>query len=788
MTKESPSHELIVSGADVPAPSGTIEVLYVDAHAAVRETTRSAMAAHRADISVAGVGTVDAALDVAATTPPSCLVIDPVDITDIESLLAAVDAPMILYSDRTAAELNSDLTEMAATIVEKGPTNRGAFLAEKVISAADSPADRSEYALQQALNDVTRRTETGQAVFLVDDEGGVVWSSQPLAALVGTTPDDTAGNLYDALAALCANTPDVKTVERFRERPTNPVTVRTALEAADQHLLLQGYRLPAVADSHTLVIVRDVTTTAGRAARLALLELLTERAQDGLYTLDERGIIDFCNESFATNLGYEPADLRGEHAEVTLAPGELEKGQRTISELLAAEEDSTTVDLTFRRRDGIDREMSIHYTLLRDENGSYSGLMGVVRDITERKEREREIESQRDELATLAQVHVLIQDVIRALGSAATRAEIKETVCEELVESDLYQFAWIGEREGCSTQLTRQTVAGDDDSYLDIVAERSTPETVSPGTTAIRTGEVQVVHDVETDDRMASWRGAALEREFRSAVVVPLRHDEAVHGVLAVYANRPEAFSQRAIEAFTVLGEMVGFAFTAVQNRQLLAHDRVVEMEFQSSSADAYFLGAASAHDCRIQRAGSVDVGDEALEYVTVEGAAPDRVLESLRDHELVRGARVIRAENDGGVIELRAAESYQSILLDVGVRAVDVVADGTQLTVTVEAPTDADARTIQETLTEYAPGFELVAKQERERRPTPEDDESLLTEELTERQLEVLRAAYLAGYYEWPRDTTAEELAETLDIASSTLHQHLRRAERNLFQEMLDI
>ncbi|MFC7027627.1 helix-turn-helix domain-containing protein [Halomicroarcula sp. GCM10025710] len=47
----------------------------------------------------------------------------------------------------------------------------------------------------------------------------------------------------------------------------------------------------------------------------------------------------------------------------------------------------------------------------------------------------------------------------------------------------------------------------------------------------------------------------------------------------------------------------------------------------------------------------------------------------------------------------------------------------------------------------------------------------------MTDRQAEILRAAYLAGYYAWPRDTTAEELAESLDISSPTLHQHLRRA-----------
>lgn len=787
MNEESMSHELVVSGADVPAPSGTIETLYVDTHAAVREQTRKAMATYATDISVSGVGSVEAGLDVAATTPPSCLVIDPAGADDVEPLLAAVDAPVILYTDRDLAALDTVLTEAASTVVEKGPNNRGAFLAEKVISTADSPTARSEYALQQALSDIERRADTRQAAYLVEDDGAVVWSTQSLSGVVGGAGDgDVADNLYAKLESLCATSADAVTVEQFSDTPSGSVTVRASHAGRDRHLLLDGYQLPA-AVGHRLVIVRDVSQTAGRTARLSLLELLTERAQDGLYTLDEQGVIDFCNESFATNLGYDPEELRGEHAELTLAPGELQKGQRTITELLNADEDSTTVDLTFERKDGTERVMSIHYTLLRDENGSYSGLMGVVRDITDRKERKQELQSQRDELATLTQVHVLIQDVIRGLGSAATREEIKTTVCDNIVDSELYQLAWIGERAGPHTRLARQTVAGDDDSYLDIITEQSTPSGETPGSVAIRNGEVTVVDDIATDERVGPWRAAALDRGMRSSIVVPLCHDEAVHGVLAVYANRPSAFGERAVEAFTVLGEMVGFAFTAVQNRQLLAHDRVVEMEFESAAEDACFLRTTATHDCEVRHAGTVDIDTAVLEYLSVEGAPPEPVLACLLDRDVVDG-RVIRTEDDGGVIEIRTEESYHSVLLGVGVRTTDVVADGSTVTVTVEAPTDADPRTIQETLVEYAPGFELVAKRERDRRPTTEPTQSSLRAALTDRQTEVLRAASLAGYYEWPRDTTAEQLAETLDIASSTLHQHLRRAERNIIDELLDV
>ena len=1163
MTNDSTSRELIVGGADMPSPSGAIEVLYVDADAVAREQTRAAMADQREDLSVASVGTVEAALEVASTTPPACLVVDPVGLDDIEPLLGAVDAPVIVYTDRDPTALDEALSDAMRTVVEKGSTDRGGFLAEKVVSTVDTPTERSEYALQQALAGVSRQAETGQAVFLVDN-GDVVWSSMSLVALVGTSDLPATDNIYEQLAALCADHSGVKTVEQFSQDPPEPATIRTAATANERHLLLQRYSLPETAGATTLVLVRDVTETAGRDARLAMLELLTDQAQDGLYTLDERGVIDFCNDSFAKNLGYEPAELRGEHAEKTLAPGQLEKGQRTIAELLDSEQDSTTVDLTFQRKDGTEREISIHYTLLYDRHGDYSGLMGVTRDITERIERERELErrkelfdglvdhfpngavflfddemrytmaggdelervgmdpsevvgkrpgetfppenierleqahrdalagetssfhttvagrhyevqtipirdsdgavvsgmtlaqnvtervqrereleqsntllstlfdalpvgilvedsersvlaanqrfvdlfdvqespddlvgthsldtaeavaeqfadrttfltaferfadrrerrlnehlelvdgrvfqrsylpvdlptgpaniwlyrditdrierqreleetterlelalhgaelgvwdwdietgdvafderwagmlgydvsdiehrletweelvhpedferawstidahlagetdtyhceyrmrtragdyrwirdigrvvdrddgrplravgihrditerkerqraleTQRDELATLAQVHGLIHDVIGALGSAATRSAIEETVCDRLVESDLYQFAWIGGREGSSTQLGAETVAGDDD-YLDIVSERSAVDDVTPGAEAIRTGETQVIHDIETDDRVAAWRDAALAREFRSALMIPLCHDEAIHGVLAVYANRPEAFSERAVEAFTVLGEMVGFAYTAVQNRQLLAHDRVVEMEFQSTSLDAYPLGVAAKHDCVLRNSGSVDLGEAVLAYLSVEGASPADVLADLLDHELVPDGRVIRADGDSGVVELRVADSYYSVLLDVGVRPIDIVADGEVLTITVEAPPDAEPRTILDTLSEHAPGFELVVKQARDRQPTTVDDSVSLRAELTDRQLEVLRSAYLAGYYEWPRDTTAEKLADTLGIASSTLHQHLRRAERNLLTRILD-
>jgi predicted DNA binding protein len=56
----------------------------------------------------------------------------------------------------------------------------------------------------------------------------------------------------------------------------------------------------------------------------------------------------------------------------------------------------------------------------------------------------------------------------------------------------------------------------------------------------------------------------------------------------------------------------------------------------------------------------------------------------------------------------------------------------------------------------------------------------------LTDRQREVVEIAYHSGFFEWPRDSTGEEIAETLGVSPPTVHKHLRAAERKLLAAIL--
>ncbi|SER19118.1 helix-turn-helix domain-containing protein [Natrinema salaciae] len=57
---------------------------------------------------------------------------------------------------------------------------------------------------------------------------------------------------------------------------------------------------------------------------------------------------------------------------------------------------------------------------------------------------------------------------------------------------------------------------------------------------------------------------------------------------------------------------------------------------------------------------------------------------------------------------------------------------------------------------------------------------------DLTTRQQEVLRTAVEIGYYDVPKRATHQDIANELDCATSTVDEHLRKAESSVFLSLL--
>ncbi|MFB6155534.1 MAG: helix-turn-helix domain-containing protein [Haloferacaceae archaeon] len=61
------------------------------------------------------------------------------------------------------------------------------------------------------------------------------------------------------------------------------------------------------------------------------------------------------------------------------------------------------------------------------------------------------------------------------------------------------------------------------------------------------------------------------------------------------------------------------------------------------------------------------------------------------------------------------------------------------------------------------------------------------VNDSLSPRQREILFDARDEGYYNWPRDTSANEIADTVGISGPTFLEHLRQGEQKIIHTVLD-
>jgi PAS domain-containing protein len=492
------------------------------------------------------------------------------------------------------------------------------------------------------------------------------------------------------------------------------------------------------------------TRQLGRQAALAALD-------DGVVIVGEDREILYFNGAAAEIFDREAAATFGEPLETVLRTEELDfESEDAFAEV--------SID---------DRTYEVTTAPITDQHERLIGHTILLHDVTSRERRERALREQRDELAELDRLNRIMRGVNGALVSATTREEVSRAVCETLVGDGPYDAAWIDTPTDSEAGLLGMT-AGDDDTRR-CPADSVLPDGVSPPLP----GENDDSTELATTQQVSPAGSGGW-------VTVPLIHRRTVHGALVL--GREDGFAEREREVLSELGETIGHAIHAVEQRHLLVADAAVELEFRSRDSGALLVALSEElGPCTLE--GLVpDEGGHLLVYVTVSDATAREVRPLLTDGG---GIAAVRPVGEDGTATVEVSLSDGSLccpLVECGanVRSGEA-ADGTCHLV-AEVPPNSDVRSIVDRVTEAYPATQLASKREL---PPTEGADRLLPdgefEDLTERQREVLEAAYRAGYFEWPRDNTAEEVADSLGIASPTLHSHLRKAENRILAEFFD-
>ncbi len=389
-------------------------VLYVD-DATQTDAVTTVVDTNHDDIRVVGEHSRDRARERVTRASFDCVVVELKFATAVSD--ACGETPLVLFTETDPTAISDELLDKADTLVQKGEQSHVDFLVDKIRGIIQSDDRVEDVGTERVTDEVPdARTE----FFLLDEDGTVEWSSTTVSTFfpAAVTAQEHEADLRDHLSQSATGE------YSYTETMANAVASGTNAERVGVELPREAPPAEASSVTYTcwsyllddsgrrLEAYRDETATVQQSERLARLEELVELARDRLYMLDADARFAFVTEQYASMLGYNREELVGRHAAFAMSEGALSRGQKAVESILNdPDRESAVLDQVHQTKDGEEIQLSIHFTLVTDDDGSYQGLMGVARDVTERREREQALAQYKSVFETVSdRVYVLDGD------------------------------------------------------------------------------------------------------------------------------------------------------------------------------------------------------------------------------------------------------------------------------------------------------------------------------------------------------------------------------------------
>jgi hypothetical protein len=155
-------------------------------------------------------------------------------------------------------------------------------------------------------------------------------------------------------------------------------------------------------------------------------------------------------------------------------------------------------------------------------------------------------------------------------------------------EKSITPVAWAGVEEGYLAQLNL--------SWAD------TERGQGPTSRAIRSGEMQVSHDILSDPGYELWRDLAQKHGYAANFSYPLTVAGKIIGSLGIYATQADAFDETEIELLTELGGDLAFGIENLRTRaqrDLIAHQHKHHAEIMRHNLEDALRAIATTVEMR---------------------------------------------------------------------------------------------------------------------------------------------------------------------------------------------
>lgn len=178
------------------------------------------------------------------------------------------------------------------------------------------------------------------------------------------------------------------------------------------------------------VIVLSVDITDRREAEEAVraseekYRLIVETATEGIWTLDREGRTTFVNRVMAEMLGYSRDEMLGRPVFDFMQPEDLEDGRAKLDGLMAGTR--VALDFRFRRKNGADLWTQASGAPMLGRDGDVIGALGMLTDITQRREAERKLKEAYERLQKVDKERMqFLNNAAHELGTPLTPIKLQ---------------------------------------------------------------------------------------------------------------------------------------------------------------------------------------------------------------------------------------------------------------------------------------------------------------------------------------------------------------------------
>jgi diguanylate cyclase (GGDEF)-like protein len=191
-----------------------------------------------------------------------------------------------------------------------------------------------------------------------------------------------------------------------------------------------------------------------------------------------------------------------------------------------------------------------------DDKGNLIGVLGIARDMTERRADTARIER-------LTQLYAALSQCNQAIVRATSEPELFAQICLDAVRFGGMKMAWIGMQDDASGQIKPAAFYGEGSEYLqdiDISVDADLPSGHGPTGMAIRENQPFWCQDFLHDPATAAWHERAARFGWGSSASLPLHRNGVVVGAFGLYSAEVNAFDEAARNLLVEMAMDISFA------------------------------------------------------------------------------------------------------------------------------------------------------------------------------------------------------------------------------------